>query len=53
MIKEEALDIDILTKKIYELYEHRSDYVKTMEQSGQMNAIPKIMDLILELCDTE
>lgn len=53
LIKEEALDIDILTKKIYELYEHRSDYVKTMEQSGQMNAIPKIMDLILELCDTE
>lgn len=50
VIKEEALDIDILIEKIHELYENRTKYKQTMTESGQLNAIPKIMGLIKEAC---
>ena len=50
VIKEEALDIDILTEKIHFLYENRMEYKKTMARSEQLNSIPKIMELIEEVC---
>ena len=51
VIREEDLDIDILTEKIHEIFNNSKQYIDRMAQSGQVNAIPKIMDLITEICD--
>lgn len=48
VIREEALDCFSLIDKISELYENKERYVETMNTSGQINAIPKIMELINE-----
>lgn len=46
VIREEDLDIDILSRQINEIYAKRFDYKKLMEESGQMNAIPTIIKLL-------
>jgi len=48
VIKEEALDCTYLVDKVQELYMNRNQYVENMNNSGQLNPIPKIMDLIEE-----
>lgn len=48
VIKEEALDCFCLIDKIEELYQNKERYVETMNTSGQISAIPKIMELINE-----
>lgn len=48
VIKEEALDFFCLVDKIKELYQNKSQYIEKMNESGQTDAIPKIMDLINE-----
>ena len=48
VIKEEALDCFCLIDKIEELFENKQRYIETMNTSGQINAIPKIMELINE-----
>ena len=48
VIREEALDCFCLIDKIEELYQNKERYVETMNTSGQISAIPKIMELINE-----
>lgn len=48
VIREEALDCFSLIDKIEELYQNKQRYIETMNESGQINAIPKIMELINE-----
>ena len=48
VIREEALDCFCLMDKIQELFENKERYIDTMNNSGQINAIPKIMELINE-----
>ena len=48
VLREDYIDCDILTEKIYELYENRQSYIEKMCESGQMNSIPTIIDLIKE-----
>ena len=48
VIKEESLDCFCLIDKIEELYQNKQRYIETMNTSGQINAIPKIMELINE-----
>jgi len=48
VLREDYIDCDILTEKIYELYENRQAYIEKMCESGQMNSIPTIIDLIKE-----
>lgn len=48
VIREEALDCFCLVEKIRELYQNKQNYIETMNKSGQINAIPKIMELINE-----
>lgn len=48
VLREDYIDCDILTEKIYELYENRQTYIDKMCKSGQMNSIPTIIDLIKE-----
>lgn len=49
VLREDYLDCDILTEKIYEMYKERHKYIEKMNQSNQMNSIPLIMNLIKEL----
>lgn len=46
VIREEALDCFCLVDRIREVYQNRQQYIETMNASGQINAIPKIMKLI-------
>lgn len=48
VIREEALDCFSLIDKIEELYQNKQRYIETMNESGQINAIPRIMELINE-----
>ena len=49
-VREDFIDCDILTEKIYELYEKRQMYIDKMCESNQINSIPTIVDLIKEYC---
>ena len=51
VIKEDLLDCDYLVDKIQELYLNRNQYVENMNNSGQLNPIPKIMDILNEITD--
>lgn len=48
VLREDYIDCDILTDKIYELYENRQTYIDKMCESGQMDSIPTIINLIKE-----
>lgn len=48
VLREDFTDCDILTEKIYELYENRQKYIDKMSESGQMNSIETIVNLIKE-----
>ena len=48
VVREDFTDCDILTEKIYELYENRQMYIDKMSESGQMNSIDTIVNLIKE-----
>ncbi len=48
VVREDFTDCDILTEKIYELYENRQMYIGKMSESGQMNSIDTIVNLIKE-----
>ncbi|MBR5596573.1 MAG: undecaprenyldiphospho-muramoylpentapeptide beta-N-acetylglucosaminyltransferase [Lachnospiraceae bacterium] len=48
VLREDFTDCDILTEKIYELYENRHTYINKMSESGQMNSIDTIVNLIKE-----
>ena len=48
VVREDYIDCDILADKIHELYENRQTYVDKMCESGQMNSIPTIIQLIKE-----
>ena len=48
VIKEEALDCFCLMDKVDQLFENSQRYVENMNTSGQINAIPMIMELINE-----
>lgn len=48
VIREEALDCFSLVEKINELYDTKETYISKMNESGQTDAIPKIMELINE-----
>ena len=49
-VREDFIDCDILTDKIYELYENRQTYIDKMCESNQINSIPTIVELIKECC---
>ena len=46
VLHEDDLTTALLVDKVNELYENRQNYFDAMEQSGQMDSIPKIMELI-------
>lgn len=46
VLHEDDLTTALLVDKVNELYENRRNYLDTMEQSGQMDSIPTIMELI-------
>lgn len=48
VIKEEALDCFSLADNIKKLYDNKEAYIEKMNESGQTDAIPKIMTLINE-----
>ena len=48
VVREDFTDCDILTEKIYELYENRQSFIDKMNESGQMNSIDTIVNLIKE-----
>ena len=48
VVREDYIDCDILTDKIKELYKNRQTFVDKMCESGQMNSISTILDLIKE-----
>ena len=48
VVREDFTDCDILTEKIYELYENRQKFIDKMSESGQMNSIDTIVNLIKE-----
>ena len=48
VLREDFTDCDILTEKIFELYENRQIYIDKMSESGQMNSIDTIVNLIKE-----
>ena len=48
VLREDFTDCDILTEKIYELYENRQTYIDKMSESDQMNSIETIINLIKE-----
>jgi len=47
VLSEEDMTTKLLVEKIHELYEKRDDYVKTMSESNQKDAISAIMNLIM------
>ena len=48
VINEELLSTDLLVKKVDELYENRSSFMENMANSGQMDSIKTILQLIEE-----
>ncbi len=48
VVQEEDLTTELLVEKVLHLYEHRTDYVEVMNQSGQLDSISTIMKLITE-----
>lgn len=48
VINEDDLTTHLLVEKVHELFQNRADYRKVMENSSQMDSIPKIMQLIEE-----
>lgn len=48
VLREEALDCFSLVDTIHELYQSKKEYIDKMKESGQTDAIPKIMELINE-----
>lgn len=46
VLHEDDLTTALLVDKVNELYENRQNYFDAMEQSGQMDSIPTIMELI-------
>ncbi len=48
VINEDDLTTNLLVDKVHELFENRAVYTKVMENSSQMDSIPKIMQLIEE-----
>lgn len=48
VLKEEQITDETLSHAIYDLYQKRQTYIKTMEDSQQMNSIEKIIQLIEE-----
>ena len=48
VINEDDLTTNLLVNKVHELYENKLSYTEVMKNSGQMDPIPKIMQLIEE-----
>lgn len=48
VLHEDDLTTKLLVDKVHELYENRQKYYEAMDNSGQMDSIPKIMELINE-----
>ncbi len=48
VIDEDDLTTNLLVKKVHELFDNKAQYINTMNNSGQMDSIPKIMKLIEE-----
>ena len=48
VLHEDDLTTTLLVDKVDELYENRQNYLDAMENSGQMDSIPAIMELIKE-----
>ena len=46
VLHEDDLTTALLVDKVNELYENRQNYFDAMEQSGQMDSVPTIMELI-------
>lgn len=46
VLNEDDLDETTLVDKVYELYCNRKAYTETMEQSSQLNAVEKVINLI-------
>ena len=53
VIREEALDCFSLVEKINELYDTKETYISKMNESGQTDAIPKIMELINDAANNQ
>lgn len=48
VLHEDDLTTKLLVDKVYELFDNRQKYIDTMNNSGQMDSIPRIMELIQE-----
>lgn len=48
VLHEDDLTTKLLVDKVHELYDNRQKYYDAMDNSGQMDSIPKIMELIHE-----
>ena len=48
VLQEEDITPQLLSDKVHELYSNRNDFVDTMKQSGQLDSISTIMELIDE-----
>jgi UDP-N-acetylglucosamine--N-acetylmuramyl-(pentapeptide) pyrophosphoryl-undecaprenol N-acetylglucosamine transferase len=48
VINEDDLSTNLLIEKVHELFDNRQSYIDAMSKSSQMDAIPKIMQLIEE-----
>jgi UDP-N-acetylglucosamine--N-acetylmuramyl-(pentapeptide) pyrophosphoryl-undecaprenol N-acetylglucosamine transferase len=48
VINEDDLSTNLLIEKVHELFANRQSYIDAMSKSSQMDAIPKIMQLIEE-----
>lgn len=48
VVHEDDLTTKLLVDKVHELYENRQKYTDAMKGSGQMDSIPRIMELINE-----
>lgn len=48
VVHEDDLTTQLLVDKVHELYENRQKYTEAMKGSGQMDSIPRIMELINE-----
>jgi len=46
VLQEEDVTSDTLWAAVTEVYDNRASYIETMEQSGQMDAVGKVLDLI-------
>ena len=53
VIREEALDCFSLVDMIQELYQKKESYISKMNESGQTDAIPMIMELLNEAAQNE